>query len=275
MNAVEVTVVIDNISFRDDAPAEHGLCLHLRSGGQAMLFDAGRSSQVLANLEALKLVVPGPSWIALSHGHYDHTTGVPEVVKRYPEVKLHFHPRLLEPKWMLDPGEQWRYGGVPTAFYDLGPRYLQPHRCCMELIPGVQASGSVAGDNAQSTVRGRFFRNPSGHTVVDAFPDEQVLLVKTEKGLSIVSGCMHAGLEATIAKARELYPADPFYGLVGGFHLDGKSEDDFALFLAQVQTAGFQKVMPLHCTGRGFVKFLAEQAPLIFQDGFVSAKIEL
>ena len=40
--------------------------------------------------------------------------------------------------------------------FELDALYLQPHQCGMELIPGVFASGSVAGDDAQSAVRSRF-----------------------------------------------------------------------------------------------------------------------
>ena len=275
MNSVKLTVVIDNNSERPDAPSEHGLCLHLRSADQVMLFDSGKSDLVLGNLDALGLASPAPEWIALSHGHYDHTTGVPALLARYPMAKLHFHPKLLEPKWILDSGDQWRYGGLPSAFFELDPSYLQPHRCCMELIPGVNASGSIAGDEAQSFVRTRFFRNPSGHTCVDAFPDEQVLLVKTEKGVSIISGCMHTGIVATLRKASERFPHEPFFALVGGLHLEGKSQEEFAEILKIIRDAVFQIVMPLHCTGKGFTDYLADHAPELWLPGSVGESLEL
>ena len=275
MNPIKLTVVINDISLRGDIPGEHGLCLHLCSGDKTMLFDAGKSDLVVANLEALQLADIPPAWIALSHGHYDHTTGVPALLKRYPEAQLHFHPKLLEQKWILDPGNQWRYGGLPEAFYKLDAHYLQPHRCFMELIPGVFASGSVAGDNSHNEVRGHFFRKLGEHYLPDAFPDEQILLVKTENGVSILSGCMHTGMEATLRKARELFPQDPFYALVGGLHLEGKTQEEFAMVLKTIQKAGIRKVMPLHCTGQGFVDYLAKYAQDVLVPGSLGTVMEL
>ncbi len=275
MKSIQLTVVVDNHSYREDAPSEHGLCLHLRAGTQAVLFDAGRSDLVIANLRALHLDSIPTSWIALSHGHYDHTTGVAALLAMFPSAKLSYHPKLTEPKWVLDDGEQWRYGGVPSSFHEVGSQYLQPTAGSITLIDGIITSGSVAGDNATSFVRGRFFRNATGHTVIDAFPDEQVLLLQTDKGLSIISGCMHTGLEATLRKARELFPEMPFYALVGGLHLESASQERCGEILAILHEHRFQKVMPLHCTGNTFVEYLSIHAPDIFAKGFVGATIEL
>lgn len=275
MNAVQLTVVVDNHSFRDDAPSEHGLCLHVRSGNQVVLFDAGKSDLVLSNLEALGLLEPSPEWIVLSHGHYDHTNGVPALLEKYPQANLCFHPKLLEPKWILDEGTTWRYGGVPAGFHNLDARHLQPRRCSMGLIPGVRSSGSIAGDFAQSFSKGRFFRNTSGQITVDAFPDEQVLFIETEKGVSILSGCMHTGLAATLAKAKEFYPKSPLFALVGGLHLDGKSEEVFAEVLEMLLGAGLQKVMPLHCTGLAFGEYMKTHAPEMYCKGSVGISMDL
>lgn len=271
MSDIVLTVVVDNNSTMEQAPSEHGLSLHILSQGKALLFDAGRSNLVIDNLKALGLDTIALEWIALSHGHYDHTTGVPALLEKYPQAKLNYHPRLVEPKWIMDNGTQWRYGGVPYAFYALSDEYRKPMRCCMELIPGVHSSGSILGDDAKSYQAGRFFRNAHGHTVVDAFPDEQVLLVVSEKGLSIVSGCMHTGLSATIARARVLFPDLPFYALIGGLHLDGKPDEHLAEVLELLLSHGFKKAMPLHCTGNGFVEFLEKNAPEMLVRGKVGS----
>ncbi len=275
MSDIVLTVVVDNNSTMEQAPGEHGLSLHIISNGKALLFDTGRSNLVMDNLKALGLDAIAPEWIALSHGHYDHTTGVAALLAKYPQAKLNFHPKLVEPKWILDNDSQWRYGGVPTSFYALPEDYRKPMRCCMELIPGVHSSGSILGDEAKSYQKGRFFRNAHGHKVIDAFPDEQVLIVISKNGLSIVSGCMHTGLSATLARAKVLFPELPFYALVGGLHLDGKSEEQLAEVWELLISHGFQKVMPLHCTGKGFVAFLENHAPEILVRGEVGSIIEL
>jgi len=275
MKRVILTVVIDNNSDREDAPSEHGLCLHLQSANQAILFDTGRSDLVVSNLKALALDHKAPQWIVLSHGHYDHTTGAHALHALFPEAKFCYHPVLTEPKWILDTGDQWRYGGVPMSFHEIPSDYHVSSSQSTELIPGIWTSGSIAGNLAHSFVRKRFFRNSTGHTVADAFPDEQVLFVITEKGLSIISGCMHTGLEATLRKAKELFPETPFYALVGGLHLDGVDNERSAEILRILQENKFQKIMPLHCTGQNFVDYLSTHALEMLVRGSVGSSIEL
>lgn len=275
MKSIKLTVIIDNNSNREDASSEHGLCLHLQSGNQVALFDTGRSDLVVSNLKALALDHISPLWIAFSHGHYDHTTGTQALLTLFPQTKLCYHPALTEPKWVLDPGEQWRYGGIPSSFHEIPPDRHHSTNQSFELIPGIWTSGSIAGDFARSFVRNRFFRNSAGHTVTDTFPDEQVLFVITEKGLSIISGCMHTGLEATLHKAKERFPETPFYALIGGLHLEGVSEARFAEILGILRENQFQKIMPLHCTGQSFVDYLTVHAPEIMEHGSVGVSIEI
>jgi 7,8-dihydropterin-6-yl-methyl-4-(beta-D-ribofuranosyl)aminobenzene 5'-phosphate synthase len=63
-----------------------------------MLFDAGKSDLVVANIEACNWHDIPPAWIALSHGHYDHTTGVPALLMSLSRGPTAFHPQLLEQK---------------------------------------------------------------------------------------------------------------------------------------------------------------------------------
>lgn len=273
---VQMTVVVDNVSHQELIPGEHGLSLLLQSGNQAMLFDAGKTSLVMHNLQALKLDHLPIEWLALSHGHYDHTGGVPALLQRYPQIRLHAQPQVKEPKWILDEGTSWRYGGIP---FELARLMAQDDDAVaqgfQELIEGVYASGSVLKDLPGHQTTGRFFRNISGNLIQDDFCDEQVLLVKTSHGLSIVSGCMHVGLWATIQKARVLFPETPFYALIGGLHLRDGSETDFSQVLQQVENAGFAWVLPLHCTGNPFVDYLKKQAPHLYRNGSVGESFEL
>jgi len=68
-----------------------------------------------------------------------------------------------------------------------------------------------------------------------ALPREQSLVVKTEKGNIVITGCAHPGLEKILQTARGL---GQIYGVLGGFH-------GFSKF---AELEGIQIIAPCHCT---------------------------
>ena len=269
------TVIVDNTCSRPNLRSEHGLSLHIQSGDRALIFDAGKSNLVIENLKKLGLDGQIIEWILLSHGHYDHITGVPGLLRMFPNAKLHFHPRMLEPKWILDAPGQWRYGGILQSFSRLSPQMIPSYTESMELILGVWSSGSIMGDDATTFVKGKFFRNPRGNLIPDAFPDEQVLVVRGANGISIVSGCCHAGVEKTIQKVRALFPKERFDAFIGGLHLDGASRATLSEITQKMIDYGFKRLMPLHCSGVALVAYLAEEYPQLLVRGGIGERIEL
>ena len=68
-----------------------------------------------------------------------------------------------------------------------------------------------------------------------ALPKEQSLIVKTEKGNIVITGCAHPGLERILRTAGRL---GRIYGVLGGFH-------GFSKF---TELEGIQLIAPCHCT---------------------------
>jgi len=64
---------------------------------------------------------------------------------------------------------------------------------------------------------------------------EQSLVVNTEKGNLVITGCAHPGLENIIKKSKELGET---YGVIGGFHGFSKLE----------KLQGIKLIAPCHCT---------------------------
>ncbi len=64
---------------------------------------------------------------------------------------------------------------------------------------------------------------------------EQSLLVNTEKGNILITGCAHPGLENIIVKAKEI---GEIHGVMGGFHGFSKLEE----------LRGIELIAPCHCT---------------------------
>jgi 7,8-dihydropterin-6-yl-methyl-4-(beta-D-ribofuranosyl)aminobenzene 5'-phosphate synthase len=93
---------------------------------------------------------------------------------------------------------------------------------------------------------------------------EQSLLLDTEKGLVIVTGCAHPGIVAIAKKANEELDGD-IYLILGGMHLLRHSEEDLNSVIDAFKQLGVQKVAPSHCSGDKAISMFQKA----FGEGFV------
>lgn len=77
---------------------------------------------------------------------------------------------------------------------------------------------------------------------------EQSLIIKTKKGLVIITGCAHPGI-ADIVSVVKQHLDEPIYLVLGGFHLFGSGEDEIEKITARLKELGVKKVAPCHCSG--------------------------
>jgi len=89
---------------------------------------------------------------------------------------------------------------------------------------------------------------------------EQSLVVKTEKGNLVITGCAHPGLENIIKKSKEL---GKIYGVLGGFH--GFSQ------LEKLQK--IELIAPCHCTQ--YKQEIKETYPAQFREIKAGSIIEI
>jgi len=77
---------------------------------------------------------------------------------------------------------------------------------------------------------------------------EQSLVIRTSKGLIVVTGCAHPGVVNVVRKAKELHK-DDVYLVLGGFHLCGLGESEIRDVLRGVKSEGVRLAAPCHCSG--------------------------
>ena len=77
---------------------------------------------------------------------------------------------------------------------------------------------------------------------------EQSLIVKTEKGLVITTGCAHPGIVNILKKAKEILQEEIYLAL-GGFHLKAASDLELKKIIKSFQELRVKKTAPSHCSG--------------------------
>jgi 7,8-dihydropterin-6-yl-methyl-4-(beta-D-ribofuranosyl)aminobenzene 5'-phosphate synthase len=239
--------------------AEHGLSLYIDAGGYRILFDTGASALFLGNAKNLGLHLNDLDALVLSHNHYDHTGGVEFLLDLYSGAPPIFaHPKTFDqsyarPKTAAAGGQAGaRSIGFPYPLGLSGLRKrgveLTTNREPLEIHKDIWLSGEVARNCPFEEVGGKFFLD-SGLTEPDELIDDQSLIINTESGLVVISGCCHSGLVNTLETARALHPDTPVLAVVGGFHLLEADHTRIRRSIDYLKSLNPRQVIAGHCTG--------------------------
>ncbi len=93
-------------------------------------------------------------------------------------------------------------------------------------------------------------------------PDSQSLVLDTEKGLVVLSGCGHAGIVNTLEYARTAIRSAPIHAAIGGFHLLNADDKQLTWTSTQLRAMGLAHFLGAHCTGIEAVFRIREEAGL-------------
>ena len=128
--------------------------------------------------------------------------------------------------------------------------------------------GPVVKSKDSQKVRAGIFT--SGEILTDykaAFLAEQALIVKTSKGLVILTGCAHPGIVRIVKHVKQQFPRTPIHLVAGGFHLMNADKRMVSVIADELMRLGVKKVGPTHCTG--------DDAEKIFQEKFGKAFVKI
>lgn len=271
-----------------DAPlAEHGFSalVSVTKAGRAhhILFDAGLTPGGLAeNMRRLQLSPKDVEAVVLSHGHFDHTTGLDGFAKAVGRSNLPvtIHPEFWSRRRILIPGRDpfeipstSRSGLLGAGFEIIEER--QPSFL-------FQNSVLITGEVDRTT------EFEKGFPIHQAFHDgawqpdplildDQALVVNVrDKGLVVLTGCGHAGIINILRYARKLTGIDKIHFAMGGLHLNGPIFEPIipAVCDALIELSP-QYVVPTHCTGWKAVHAIAARLPVAYLQNSVGTRFEL
>ncbi len=109
----------------------------------------------------------------------------------------------------------------------------------------------------------------------DTTPDDQSLVLETEKGLVLILGCCHAGLVNTVEHVAAMTGRRDIFAVIGGTHLGFCSQEQIAQTVTALRTLGVKKLAASHCTGFAASARLAREFPKEFQVAMVGYTLEV
>lgn len=245
---VSATIVIDNHCQKQGLYAEWGFSVFIETPSGNLLWDTGGILHVLEhNLRTLGIQPESIQNIALSHGHFDHTSGLIDVLRLAPEAKLWASPDIVRMRWG-DANARRASGGGPL-FASLPIRkVIRPTFILPEVIAFTVPE--EYRDQRFVTAKHMFETDSEGDRVPDTFSDDMSLLVKGDRGYSLVLGCAHAGVPNILKFIAQEIGVDALDTVTGGTHLSGADPEDLPLWMETLR-----RLMPIrrwrvnHCTG--------------------------
>jgi 7,8-dihydropterin-6-yl-methyl-4-(beta-D-ribofuranosyl)aminobenzene 5'-phosphate synthase len=208
-----LTIIYDNLPFDTQLKTAWGFACMVETGQATVLFDTGGDGATLMNnMAALGIDPHRIDAVVLSHIHDDHTGGLDALLNANDRLTV-FVPQSFPAEFKSRVSKR--------------ASVTQVHEP-MTITEGVRTTGEVDGPII-----------------------EQALIVQTNKGLVVITGCAHPGI-VEIARRAQAY--GDIYLVMGGFHLGDKSAQDVEAIIAELKRLGVRRVAPSHCTGEAAIR---------------------
>jgi len=215
-----ITIIYNNVPFNDKLTTDWGMSCLITGLEKNILFDTGADGKILLdNMEELNITPKDIDCVFLSHDHYYHTGGLRHFLQQNNKVDVFLLSSFSD--------------NTKNTIKNEGAHFIetthQSHICERAMTTG----------ELGTTIK------------------EQSLIIETDKGLIIITGCAHPGIVEIAKTAKEL-SHENIYLIVGGFHLMSQSENGVKKIIYRLQEMGVHSVGPSHCTGKRAIELFRE-----------------
>ena len=239
---------------------EPGFSCYIECAGKRILLDTGYYGVAVKNAKLLGIDLNGLDYIAISHGHDDHTHGLLPLLEAGVDVsrtKLVVHPKALLRKVVdgAESGFPWPEDEVRRRFDVL--EAAQP----VELAENLWYLGQIPRTNDFENQTSIGFVVEEGKEKPDYMIEDTALAYKTDEGVFIITGCSHSGICNICEYATKALGCDALLGVIGGFHLlrPGRQLEETIRYFEREKPA---RLCPCHCISMGCKFEIARALPI-------------
>ena len=246
-----VTIISDAFGKPSELARSWGYSALVEYGGRRILFDTGGQYEAFKrNVRALNIDLTKLDFVVLSHRHGDHTSGLAYVLEQNPRVKIYA------------PAEAGSFGnpvigsallgklisrnppGTPDDLRYFGGKYADKYA-----IDSPWPKADITQiDKTVEVLPGFFLFRTVSENKGTLELNELSMAVKTPKGLAVVVGCSHPGIEKILGVAAQIDAN--IYTVFGGLHLVDVSDQDVVRIVDNFSNKWrIQRVAAGHCAG--------------------------
>ena len=263
--SLKITTLIENLPDTEKKlQFEHGFSAYVETEEICVLFDTGQSGAFAKNAAALGIDLSMADAVILSHGHYDHTGGVPELLKCLKRnTPIYVGKEFFNPKYKLLEDGTWKYNGNPFEKPE-GVKFQFVDQDVTKLSESIYLFKNFERVNDFEEVNPKFYVKTEGGFIQDMFPDEIALGIKTKQGLVLLVGCSHVGIINILEHVKKHLQL-PVAAVIGGTHLVEAGEERLRETVAALNAHGVKTIAVSHCTGETGMNLLQREFP----EGFI------
>ena len=251
---MRLTVLLDNNTFIDQYYlGEPGVSFFIEIDGKKVLFDVGYSDAFLTNALKAGIELKDIDFIILSHGHLDHTWGLPHLIQYIQEKNIKnakkatlltspatFTSRKIKKSREIGPNMT---ADSLSEFFELtlsaSPVFITENLVYIGEIPRVT---SFEADKPLGKIVSGQDEKP------DFLLDDSALVYRSKSGLVIITGCSHSGICNLLEYAKKVMNDDRILDIVGGLHLLEPSKSKLSGTLDYLKELNPKVMHACHCT---------------------------
>ncbi|OGX17893.1 MAG: hypothetical protein A3K83_07865 [Omnitrophica WOR_2 bacterium RBG_13_44_8b] len=182
-----------------------------------ILFDTGENgSWLMENMKYLRVNISTMEAVVISHDHWDHQGGLWELLKNKIGLTVYACPNFS--------------AGFKEKVRSLKGNLIETKKN-IEISKGIFITGEIAGE-----YKGEYM-------------PEQALVAKTDKGLTVITGCAHPGIIKILNNVKKTFPHEDIYAVLGGFHLMDNDDRLIGIIADEFKKMGVRKAGSTHCSG--------------------------
>ena len=263
---MKIITLVDNRTQSKSLETEHGLSLYIKTDDNLkILYDTGQSDMFMRNALKLGLNMNEIDMVVISHGHYDHIGGLMGFLKTNKTSKVYLNSTIFDYEYFSVKNGVKKMNGFPPELLEYRERFVLLNKNTafnnFWLITNIKQMYDTPKGNSI------LYRQNKDIEELDQFEHELILVINTQQGLCVLTGCGHNGVLNIVATVQEAVPHKEIHCLYGGFHLiDGKEYVDVETTDELSNIADeLTKLLPNskfftgHCTGEKAIKVLSEK----------------
>ncbi len=254
---VKLTILSEN---RDNGnfKGEPGLSVLVETDAGKFLFDTGFSDLFSKNAKQLGINLNEIENVVFSHGHSDHTNGLPYLSNGKTIV---IHPAGFKPRWsnrkqeyVAPPMPQEKVASKHNLVLSKEPILIQEDTLFLGEIPMVtehEKNGNFSTSLDESL------------TIPDPTEDDSGVAIKTDKGLFVMTGCGHRGVCNAVKHAQNVTGEEKVYAVLGGFHFRSlkNQKDMIDETIKYFKKIGVKKLYLGHCNTDPVIDYMQAELP--------------